>query len=511
MGRSAVIYVLISFILALSPSCKNPPTIEEGVLSIAFNGSPTNIDPRYATDAYSHQLIELCYNGLVRKKKDGTTSLDLAASIVTLSPKRILVKLKMGVHFHDGSELTSDDVIYTYRYLKDKKNGSPHMETFRVIRTLKKLGDYSLSIELEEPFAPFLTALTMPIIKKGTPERELKERDNGTGPFLISSFSADDSAVLLPFRNYFRGTPRIKKVKIRIIPDDNVRFLEIEKGEVNFAINGVDPDLLSPLKKMKNLAIEEAPGSNFSYIGFNLEDPILSRRDVREAIAHGINREEIIDKILRGQAIPGNSLIAPMYWAHEKKVALYSYNPSLSKELLDRAGFPDPDGPGGKPRFEITYKTSQNELRRRIAQVVQEQLRQVGIGVKIRSYEWGTFFNDIKGGNFQMYSLTWVGITDPDIYFYAFHSKSLPPVGANRNRYKNTSLDSLLEEGRKELDPGKRKAIYSRVQQIVARDIPIVGLWFNKNILVRDKRIKGFTLFPDESLRPLENCWIEGK
>jgi peptide/nickel transport system substrate-binding protein len=499
--------VLTIFLLIFS-SCTKPSPTSEGILSIALNGSPTNIDPRYATDAYSHQVIELCYNGLLKKDADGRPVPDLAADVTIASKVRYEVRLKEGVFFHDGSELTSDDVIYTLSFLKDPNMGSPYLETFSNIDKMEKAGKYGLTIFLKEPFAPFFTALTVPIVKSGTDKGALKNTENGTGPFTMISYSPDESGEFVPFGSYFEGPARVKMIRIKIIPDDNVRFLELKKGEINFVINGVDPDLLEEVRKDERLTIDEATGSNFSYLGFNLHDPILKNRKVREAIAHGINKKEIIDNILLGQAEEDNTLISPLYWAHEKNVRTYEYDPERSKKLLDEAGYKEPAG-GDEPRFTLTYKTSQNELRRRIAQVLQGQLRIIGIQVRIQSFEWGTFFSDIKSGNFQMYSLTWVGITDPDIYYYAFHSNSTPPRGANRNRYANPSLDGLLEEGRVETDLEKRKVIYGKIQRIISEDIPVLGLWFNKNILVRDKRVQGFVLRPDESFRPLKDAWIK--
>lgn len=502
--RFSVLFITLFTICA----CTTTLPINNGILSIALNGSPTNIDPRFATDAYSQQIIELCYSGLMKKDGSGNPIPDLAASIKTESKVRYEIILKEGVTFHDGSELTSEDVIYTFDFLRDKKMGSPHRETFRIIERMEKRGRYGLTIILKEPFAPFLTALTVPIVKRGTKEDALQNVENGTGPFTMVSFSPDESGEFVRYESYFEGPPKIEKIRIKIIPDDNVRFLELKKGEVNFVINGIDPDLLGEIRKDDNLIVEETTGSNFSYLGFNLKDPILKKKKVREAIAHGINRKDIIDKILLGNAEEGNTLISPLYWAHERGVRKYDHDPERAKRLLDEAGYPEPKGKD-KPRLTINYKTSQNELRRRIAQVIQEQLRNIGIQVKIQSFEWGTFFSDIKSGNFQMYSLTWVGITDPDIYYYAFHSSSIPPKGANRNRYSNLSLDSLLEEGRVELNRQKRRKIYGEIQKIISKDIPVLGLWFNKNILVRDRRVKGFTLLPDESFRPLKEAWIK--
>lgn len=507
MKHSAYFSLAVTLMILLG--CGKPPPVREGTLSIALNGSPTNIDPRYATDAYSQQIIDLCYNGLMKKDMQGRPVPDLAVSVTVTGTSTYRIRLRNGVHFHDGSELTAVDVISTYDFLRNERMGSPHLETFRIIQRMKNEGRYGLTIELKQPFAPFLTALTTPIVKAGTPTEALINRENGTGPFKMVTFSPDELGEFVPFDDYFEGRPALQKVRVKIIPDDNVRFLELKKGEVNFVINGVDPDLIDEIDKDENLVVEVATGSNFSYLGFNLNDPVLKHIKVREGIARGIHRKEIIEKILKGYGEEGNTLIAPIYWAHEKGVRTFNHDPAMARKLLDEAGFPDPDGDGPETRFKLTYKTSQNELRRRIAQVIQEQLRAIGIGVEITSYEWGTFFDDIKKRNFQIYSLTWVGITDPDIYYYAFHSTSVPPMGANRNGYANPLVDQLLEEGRVNLNMEKRKEAYSRVQKIISEEIPILGLWFNKNVLVRDKRVRGFVLQPDESFRPVKDVRIE--
>jgi peptide/nickel transport system substrate-binding protein len=260
----------------------------------------------------------------------------------------------------------------------------------------------------------------------------------------------------------------------------------------------VDPDLLPAAVENPNLVTEEAPGSNVSYLGFNLRDRILSDARVRRAVALAIDREAIVRTIWKGHADLADSILAPGFWAHADGLPPLRHDPAEAKRLLDRAGFPDPDGDGPKSRFTLTYKTSQNELRRRIAAVLQEQLRRAGIAVEVQSREWGTFFSDIRRGNFQLYGLTWVGIADPDITHYAFHSLQIPPEGANRGRYANDELDRLVEEGRRELSRPKRKEIYRRVQLLLSRDLPVLPLWVNRNILVRDRRLAGFTLTPDE-------------
>ena len=232
---------------------------------------------------------------------------------------------------------------------------------------------------------------------------------------------------------------------------------------------------------------------------------------MRKAIAYAIDRQAIIEHLIGGLAVPASGVLSPMNWAYEKDVSAYPYDPQKSGQLLDEAGYPDPDGEGPGSRFELNYKTSQNELRRRIGEALQAQLERVGIKVQMRTYEWGTFFSDIKNGNFQLYTLTWVGVTDPDIFYYLFHSKSIPPHGANRGYYFSDDVDRLIMRGRVTQDMDARKTIYSEIQKILAEDLPYVSLWFSVNIAVMDKRIKGFQLYPSGDLISLKDAWIENE
>jgi peptide/nickel transport system substrate-binding protein len=244
-------------------------------------------------------------------------------------------------------------------------------------------------------------------------------------------------------------------------------------------------------------------------MGFNLKDPILRSRKVRQAIAHAIDRQAVIQHLLGGLAVPATGVLSSMNWAYEPAVESYVYDPQKAKRLLDEAGYKDPDGPGPEKRFTLTYKTSQNELRRRIGEAIQGFLGEVGIEARMRSYEWGTFFSDIRKGNFQLYTLTWVGITDPDIYYYLFHSKSLPPDGANRGAYLNPEMDLLIERGRVLQDRQARKEVYGHIQKIVARDLPYVSLWNEVNVVVMDQRVRGFVLRPDGDILSLKDVRIE--
>jgi peptide/nickel transport system substrate-binding protein len=172
--------------------------------------------------------------------------------------------------------------------------------------------------------------------------------------------------------------------------------------------------------------------------------------------------------------------------------------------LLDEAGFPDPDGDGPRPRFRLSFKTTNIDLRRRIAEALKEQLLRVGIELELRSYEWGTFFGDVKNGNFHLYSLAWVGIEDPDIYYQIFHSSSMPPNGDNRGRYNNPEIDRLLTQGRATVKRSERQLIYREVQRLLAEDLPYVPLWWWKNVVVKKPSVRGFVPYPDGELISLK-------
>ncbi|MBI5420556.1 MAG: ABC transporter substrate-binding protein [Deltaproteobacteria bacterium] len=488
--------------------CAPKLPIDEGTLVIALPGAPTSIDPRLATDAYGEQILQMTHAFLVGKDASGSPLPDLAESWEERSPTEIAFRLRKGARFHNGKEVTSDDVRYTFEWILDPRNRSPHRAAYEKIARIDALDPHTVVFHLKEPFAPFLTGMMRGIVPAGSGAGGYSP-PVGAGPFKAEDFQPDAAITLSRFDGYYGGPPAISKVVVKFIPDSNVRFLEISKGSVNFVLNGVDPDLLGAALKNRNLVMEEAPGGNVSYLGFNLRDRVLSDARVRRAIALAIDREAIVRTVWKGHADLSDSILAEGFWAHAGGIPPLRHDPAEAKRLLDLAGYRDPDGDGPKPRVTLSYKTSQNELRRRIAAVVQEQLRQVGIAVSIHSYEWGTFFSDIRKGNFQLFSLTWVGISDPDIFHLAFHSTQVPPEGANRGGYVNPEIDRLLTAGRREPSRERRKDIYRKVQLLLARELPVFPLWTGRNILLRDRRLAGFVLTPDEDYASAKGMRIE--
>jgi peptide/nickel transport system substrate-binding protein len=230
------------------------------------------------------------------------------------------------------------------------------------------------------------------------------------------------------------------------------------------------------------------------YIGVNLGDAILKNKRVRQAIAHAVDREAIVKYLRRDLAQPAVGVLSPVAWAFEPHVPEFPHDVERAKQLLDEAGYPDPDGDGPQPRLRLSLKTSTDEFYRLQATVIQQDLRLAGIDVDIRSYEFATFYADVLSGNVQLYTLQWVGVTDPDMLRRLYHSKQAPPVGFNRNYYINPEVDRLIDlASTAETDEDRRK-YYSDVQKIVADDVPAVSLWYKTNIAVTRPNISGMRL-----------------
>jgi len=285
---------------------------------------------------------------------------------------------------------------------------------------------------------------------------------------------------------YWGTKPRLKRVRFAVVPDTITRALELRKGSADLAIDALTSDMVLALQREPNLKVLQAPGTVLAYIGFNLRDPVLEDVRVRRALAYAIDRRPLIHYLWRDFARPAASILPPESWAYDANVATYEYNPERARQLLDAAGYPAVNG----VRFHLTMKTSTEESSRLMAAVFQQQLREVGIALDIRTFEFATFFSDVTHGQFEMYSLRWIGGNeDPDLFEHVFYSESIPPKGADRGYYANPRVDELIDAGRRETNLAKRRAIYGELQRILAEDLPYINLWYLDNVLVTSQRV----------------------
>jgi len=330
---------------------------------------------------------------------------------------------------------------------------------------------------------------------------------DGAGPFRLVR-AEPDRLVLEPNPGWPDGPAGLAPVVLRVVPDPLVRVLDLHRGGLQLLEDIPEPELLDWLRRDPGLTVQRLPGTTFAYLALNFRDPRLRSRRVREAIALALDRDALVQAVLGGNARPATGLLAPEHWAYAP-LPQRRFDPNRARRLLDRAGWPDPDGEGPAPRFRLVYKTSSIPVRRRLAEAIQAQLAAVGIAVDVRSYEWGTLYADLRAGRFEIAAMSWVGISDPDLYYLTLHSSMTPPTGLNRGHFASPIVDRLAARGRTSSDVASRRRIYARVQQRAAHDLPVVPLWWEDRVVVHTSRLIGFAATPSGDLRSLASARLQ--
>jgi peptide/nickel transport system substrate-binding protein len=477
----SLFFLLLSFFLI---SCHGVSSGDHSTLVFLIESSPANLDPRIAADAQSERIDGLLFSSLVERDEQLTIRGDLAERWDTPDPLTYVFHLRPGVRFHDGRPLTSADVKFTFDSILSGAVTTTKRSSFRLVASVEAPDEATVIFHLREPDASLLWNLSRPaigIVPCGS-GADFAAHPIGTGPFRFVSVRQEEDLVLERNPDYFRGAPALARVRFRIVPDDIVRALELRKGSADLEMSSLSADMVRVLARQPALEVTERPGTNYNYLGVNFEDPILARREVRQALAYATDRDTIINYLLRGQARPASGILPPNHWAYEPNVRQHPYDPARAERLLDAAGFPRR---AGGLRLKLTLKTSTLESARLIAAAIQDQWRRVGIELDLHPLELATLLSDVNRSNFQLCYLRWVGGNlDPDIFEFVFSSGRFPPEGANRGHYRNPEVDELTGRIRVEGNPERRKALCSRVQKILAEDLPYVNLWFNDAICV---------------------------
>ncbi len=460
-----------------------------------IESSPTNLDPRIGIDAQSERIDNLIFDDLLSRGDDLNVAPGLAEKWEIPDPLTYVFHLHHGVKFHDGQRLTARDVKWTFDSLLQGKIRSTKAANYKFVDHIDAPDDYTVVFHMKQSDAPLLWNLSdgaIGIVPYGSGD-DMTLHPIGSGPFKFVSAETDREVILERNDNYWGGSPKIPRVRFAVVPDETTEALELRKGSGDIAINSLTPDTVVTLARDPNLRVERGPGTRLAYLAFNLRDPILKDVRVRQAIAYALDRQPMIEYLWRGEAEPARSVLPTQSWAYNGDVPTCPHDPEKAKQLLDAAGYPELHG----VRFHITMKTSTDANTRMMVAVMQQQLRQVGIALDIRSFEFATFFADVQHGAFQIYGLRWIGGNeDPDIFEYAFHSSKFPPNGANRSYYLNARVDALIDQARQAIDPKVRKPLYDEVQSLLAQDVPYVDLWYLDNVLVHTKRVKNLQLNP---------------
>lgn len=462
-----------------------PPALRVGLAQPVLD-----VDPRRAADAASARIGRLLYSRLVeldaeyrpRPAAADWRQLDALHWRFTLRAPR--------PRFADGAPLTAADVAATYGAVLDAGAASPLRGELGSLAAVAAVDDGTVDFTLSAADALFPARLTQGIVpaRCGSPAPAGGRpcHYDGSGPFELKSLAAD-RVVLLRRRDGLR-------VEFLLVPDPTTRVLKLLRGELDLLQNDLPPELVAYLSHRSAVSVLRAPGTGYHYLGFNLADPVTGDVRLRRAVAHGIDRAALIRYLLGGAARPAGSVLPPGHYAAAELPA-YRHDPELARRLLAEAGMEHPS---------LTYKTSTDPLRLRIATAIQAQLAAVGIRVRVQSTEWGSFFDAIRGGRFQMYSLAWVGVTQPDVLRQVFHSASVPPAGANRGRFADPAVDALLDAAAG-AEPARQTALYQAAQRRIHAQLPYVPLWYEDNVAAVRAGVRGYALRPDGAWDALDH------
>ena len=473
-------------------------------------GDASNLIPILSSDSTSHEISGLVFNGLVKYDKDVNIVGDLAESW-ELSKDGLVITfhLRKAIKWHDGYPFTARDVLYTYQVTIDPKTPTAYSGDFLKVKKAEVLDDYTFRVTYDKPFAPALMSWGTTILPRHLLEGKdittspLARHPIGTGPYVFKEWVPGQKIVLISNPDYFEGRPYIDGFIMRIIPDTATMFLELRA-------NGIDRMNLTPLQYTrqtennlfrKNFNKYKYLSFSYTYLGYNLKNPLFADKRVRQAIAYAINKDEIIEGILLGLGKEATGPYKPGTWVYNSNVKAYPYSPQKAKELLAAAGWKDADGDGildkdGQP-FVFEIITNQgNETRAKCAEIIQRRLSEIGIKVKIRVLEWAAFVNDfINKRRFDATILGWTIPLDPDIYD-VWHSSKTGPQELNFISYKNDEVDRLIEKGRDTFDQKERKKYYDRIQEILAEDQPYTFLYVSDALPIIHARFHGIKPAP---------------
>ena len=443
-------------------------------VTIAVKADAKTLDPQRTIDTSSNKPIQMMFNGLLAFDKDLNIQPCLAESWENVDDCNVIFHLRKGVKFHNGDTLTSKDVAFSINRMLDKPASRVMIDA---ITKVEIIDDYTVKLILSEPSSPLLFGLAHPLTAILNEKDTIAKNDViatepvGTGPYKFVEWGSGEKIELVAFDDYFEGRPKIDNLTYRAITENSSRLAALETGEIDIAYN-MDAIDSGMIEKNPDLQLISKPTTSTEYITFNNTKAPFDNKDFRKAVNYALDKQSMSDSIFMGKAIPANSIVNPNVFGHSDSVEGYPYNKEKAIEYLKKSGIQNPS---------FTLFVNDNTTRLQLAQIIQANLKEIGIDMKIETLEWGTYLQKTAQGEHQALLGGWVsGTSDADIVFFPLlHSSSHGGAG-NRAFYTNKELDKVIEEARLTSDSAERKALFFKGQEILQEDAPFGLLLYTK-------------------------------
>lgn len=474
-------FLRMSLMALLFTACTGHFKTPSDTLVVALSSQPATLDPRFATDATGVRIGGLIFESLTRVGP-GFTAQPQVATSWKLQDHTYTFQLRTDLKFNNGRKVTAQDLLFSFDFYRGSK--SPFASTLSIIEDVqvKEETDHLvLKIKVKRPSEKFLIS-DLPAVKI-LPQQEIQSSPSnfsrrliGTGPYRY--LKTDLNEIRLA-----SDKAKVPFLTFKVIRDDYTRFQKLLKGEVDFALAEIPPERVQDFeKRSEQFQVWRFPGLSMTYVLINFKNPLLKQKAVRRALAQSLQRQDVIHFKLSGMAREATSLLTPENPFALKALKNLEFNPDAARAEMDKLDLT------GK---HLTLKTSNSPQAIDTGKVLANQFSRSGLKIDLESYEWATFYSDVKKGNFELATMKWVGLVDPDIYQLAFDSKELPP-GRNRGSYMNAQVDSELKLARLSTSKAERRQHYDRVQSLVHEDLAILPLWYDEQVAIAQKNVLNF-------------------
>jgi peptide/nickel transport system substrate-binding protein len=500
MKNKFLVLLLVSLFMVsmFSAAQAQEKVTEEFVMGIEDEVS--NLDPGETTISVNERVASLIFDGLVRYGKSNKIVPGIAKDwTISENEMEYTFKLREGVLFHNGQELTAEDVEYTYQRILDPEYGSGLRAKIESIKSIEVIDDYTIKFTLNEPYAPFMLGMTFGIIPKEYAEEvgdeELGRNPIGAGPFKLEEWDPGNQIVLSAYQDHWDKVPNIKKLVIRPIPESATQAMELRSGGIDFGVN-LDVGQLESFRNNPDFKVKTAAGAGINFLGFNFDMVPTNERKFREAVLQAVPFDQMIPQIFGILGERAYSMLPPTLWPEEReylKENAVGFDPEAAAQK-----FKELKAAGVIPEDYVVrvYVSNSRPNQVKTAEAMVTALNQAGLTAEVNAMEFGTMWDMLGRGEIGMFFLRFVSDPDPDYWLYRFFKSD---GSLNRAFYENDQVDQWLEEARSISDQAKREELYQKVlRKVLIEDLVFHPLAHSNQIYVMQDEVQ--ELNPGNSL-----------